>query len=80
MKLADTKDLQAWTKGKEALLFVSFDSAKKDNRMLALKHGLLVLTELETFELFLQSYHVSEYSVSSLQEWFQHNEKEVTIS
>ncbi|AQX55831.1 carbamoyl phosphate synthase large subunit [Priestia flexa] len=80
LKLADTKDLQAWTKGKEALLFVSFDSAKKDNRMLALKHGLLVLTELETFELFLQSYHVREYSVSSLQEWFQHNEKEVTIS
>ncbi|TYR79533.1 carbamoyl phosphate synthase large subunit [Priestia megaterium] len=73
------EDVHTWVKKKEALLFVSLTPAHKEERMAALKHGLLVMSEIETLQLFLQAFHVNDYSVSSLQQWFQTTKKEVTV-
>lgn len=60
-----------WASKPEALLFVSLDKVEegKQNRLTALKHGLLVMTEKETVELFIKAFSQKQYDVCSLQKW-----------
>ncbi|GMB08897.1 carbamoyl phosphate synthase large subunit [Thermolongibacillus altinsuensis] len=66
-----------WVEKEEALALISFgrdeQSAKK--RMRALSRHLLVFTEKETCQLFLQAFDCVDFSVRSIQQWLQDQQK-----
>jgi carbamoyl-phosphate synthase large subunit len=68
-------DISEWAVRKEALLFISLHNGEegKQKRLTALKHGLLVMTEKETVDLFIKAFKQKEYEVCSLQAWKQNH-------
>ncbi|WP_110114552.1 carbamoyl phosphate synthase large subunit [Bacillus sp. CGMCC 1.16541] len=74
------EDVSSWVRKKEALLFVSLQQEEKEARMEALKHGLLVMTEEDTIQLFLKAFDAQHTSIASLQEWISQNEKEKEVT
>jgi carbamoyl-phosphate synthase large subunit len=83
VKIVKEDDISRWASQQEALLFVSLDAGEEatQRRLAALKHGLLVMTEKETVDLFIKAFNQKPYDVCSLQKWKQNDQqvKEVTI-
>ncbi|MBM7702598.1 carbamoyl phosphate synthase large subunit [Metabacillus iocasae] len=80
LKVVIEEDVSNWIRKKEAMLFVSLQRDDKEARMEALKHGLLVMTEEETVQLFLKAFQTNKSSISSLQEWITQTEKEKEVT
>ncbi|MFC3883703.1 carbamoyl phosphate synthase large subunit [Bacillus songklensis] len=83
VKVVKEDDINRWASQQEALLFISLGTGEeaKQRRLTALKHGLLVMTEKETVDLFIKAFKQKQYDVCSLQNWKQNDQqvKEVTI-
>ncbi|MGE7217045.1 carbamoyl phosphate synthase large subunit [Priestia koreensis] len=81
LKVIRDEEVEEWAKKKESLLFVSLAQGEqaKGNRFAALKHGVLVMTEKETVELFAKGKKQDAYDVQSLQQWMKVNSKEKEV-
>jgi carbamoyl-phosphate synthase large subunit len=66
-----------WVEKEEALALISFgrDEQSAQKRMRALSRHLHVFTEKETCQLFLQAFDCADFSVRSIQQWLQDQQK-----
>lgn len=72
--VVNDRDFRQWLTSKDALAYVTFfDRSTEDQwrRREVINQGLLLFTQPETFEAFIISQQVEDYSVHSIESWLQ---------